>query len=552
MARLVRCPEGHVFDPDEHNCCPQCGLPVLQAATGGGESAISNSDGEGDAKPKRMPAWRQVSPWIIAIVCTGIAAGATSLLIWRLSRPAPSLLTATLPKDQAERPSVAKPAVATTSAVESAASKGGTALKPRAAATPDVLPQQEEAGKPATVENAEAGKSKAQKSVVEPNQAIKRSAAARTNTQIEPKLTTQAPVAPQNRPASNAQVTGGHPKTGLAPAKHIASLPSSEQTAQVYPSVTPSPEVTAASITATVNAVSRDMGINGTLLSLVRLAIGTDLIDHNFTQLSADILGSLAGNGVPVAGVYLGSAYETGRHGFPRDIRDAGYWLEKAADAGNIFAAWELVPMAIAGSGIQRDLMKARGLFMFSYVGGLPAAIDFIDKARAGNRTNKRILAQLHINPRYMPRTVGEFFNDARNGNKPTEARHQLEVLVAQHNGAAYGYLAELVRRGIGGTANLGRAVDLYLQQATQGGYFTLFYAGTAFANGINGKLNFVAAATCFLLMQSLDPKDAALGAAKSEQAVIRKLSPSQRAAIQELKGLLARIAAGSQVASGR
>lgn len=51
--KMVRCPEGHFYDPGKHNACPWCALPV-DAAAGGQEK--TRPVRPGDAAPPPIPA----------------------------------------------------------------------------------------------------------------------------------------------------------------------------------------------------------------------------------------------------------------------------------------------------------------------------------------------------------------------------------------------------------------------------------------------------------------------------------------------------------------
>lgn len=101
MAKLIRCPSGHVYDTEAHASCPECARTEEVAEESG---AAPNTDGDGGGSKRGIPAsWLVGGGAALAVVAAGF-----SLL--RPATPVPEQKTATV--EHASPASATPPAVA--------------------------------------------------------------------------------------------------------------------------------------------------------------------------------------------------------------------------------------------------------------------------------------------------------------------------------------------------------------------------------------------------------------------------------------------------------
>src|SRR5579863_8151588 len=287
MARFVRCIDGHVFDQDVHDRCPVCGAVVDSPRP---QSQPPAHEDQGSSRRTALPEKPKVSPRLIAGFGGGIGLIVAAVVVWQF----------------AKRPQ---------SAAQVQTASQTPAPQKVSSAQPENISQQERPKSQTSVENTaqQQGGAKVQASPVENSSSQSESAKWPTPSRLE----TQPPrdsvaVIPQADASDNAYSRSRAPPSSPAPASGITSSDAD----------------------AAVDSLHRYAGIDGSLLTLVRFAIGEKLLLLGETQLGLDMLERVA-NEAPIAGAYLGSFYKIGGYGLPRDPTEAALWLGKADDEGN-------------------------------------------------------------------------------------------------------------------------------------------------------------------------------------------------------------------------
>jgi hypothetical protein len=87
MAKLIRCPSGHVYDEEAHGACPECSrVEALERATGGGSWAEAAREGGKSGVP---------SSWLLVGGIAVVAVVAAGYLLTRPASPPPAPKTET-------------------------------------------------------------------------------------------------------------------------------------------------------------------------------------------------------------------------------------------------------------------------------------------------------------------------------------------------------------------------------------------------------------------------------------------------------------------------
>lgn len=528
MAHLVRCIEGHVFDADENKCCPVCGAVVSLTPPGTAKADDKDDDRKKDDRKdgdteKRTVASRSIVPWLVTGLSSGVALAVVAFAVWRLligPRPQPAPKPP-LPQQQAMTTKVTPPR----SAPPPASKAQNPQPQAQAASHPHSLHASQPAPKPA--DQAKVGAPRRSEQAFEQIQAAASQQPAQIGAAHAKRHFVWAP-------------TGSGQGIARVPAPNGSGFAAEGPTAAP---ATTSRTITAAEISATLDALSRDAGVDQRLTRLARLTIGEKLLLYGKPALGVRILKNVARNGVPAAANDVGTVYLSGKYGLQRDLERAVKWYRVGAEEGNPFAAWNLQYMLAFGQGAPRDYALAGRLLTFTYIAGLPQAEAFIEAARKGNVANLKLLRLFGVDPENMPENIPELITKYIKRD-PAKLRSEVERLVAQKNGGAYGELAFLMLYGIGGRADPQGALDNYLLDAAQGISLGLFYAGSIYGGNRIGQPDYADSAVCFELARLNNAR--VNGQVYDEAKLIAKaelnLPPRQKTAVQALVDLLNRI----------